>query len=412
MILPPGSWPIPLSGRVPAKLKAYHHHQKRQKHSSRSRILEERSIASSSFPSAIMLPTSSPAKSMRRASSPPPMTPHTSSESPLRRSASSPSFCFLPCSLSELLLNESPQSTPTPPRRWETEAYIAGIEKQMVKTGDSVPQLPFQGYTSGYWEGDFWTRSTQTEGAKESSTQTEPLSISSDGVRLNNDDTRHSFSGKFAPRWNSTPFLIVVAALVIFVFVLVVIGTVLGTYNSNSKMDSLEVLPDLFENEPPHSVVRGQVVNFTTTTKAHVDTIAPVVAKRSVTAVHSARSAKVRKATNTAHRESIPTEDARSTTYAVRKLPITVGLGSTSTPSTTMGHRKGVQVVGPQVPAQRKYHLDEVTGNNDVLSRMAYEFDANNISELPGEYAGFRPKKRMRRSPSTTPAGDFVDEIV
>ncbi|XP_075737664.1 uncharacterized protein LOC142777221 isoform X5 [Rhipicephalus microplus] len=340
MILPPGSWPIPLSGRVPAKLKAYHHHQKRQKHSSRSRILEERSIASSSFPSAIMLPTSSPAKSMRRASSPPPMTPHTSSESPLRRSASSPSFCFLPCSLSELLLNESPQSTPTPPRRWETEAYIAGIEKQMVKTGDSVPQLPFQGYTSGYWEGDFWTRSTQTEGAKESSTQTEPLSISSDGVRLNNsDDTRHSFSGKFAPRWNSTPFLIVVAALVIFVFVLVVIGTVLGTYNSNSKMDSLEVLPDLFENEPPHSVVRGQVVNFTTTTK-------------------------------------------------------------------------GVQVVGPQVPAQRKYHLDEVTGNNDVLSRMAYEFDANNISELPGEYAGFRPKKRMRRSPSTTPAGDFVDEIV
>ncbi|XP_075737663.1 uncharacterized protein LOC142777221 isoform X4 [Rhipicephalus microplus] len=355
MILPPGSWPIPLSGRVPAKLKAYHHHQKRQKHSSRSRILEERSIASSSFPSAIMLPTSSPAKSMRRASSPPPMTPHTSSESPLRRSASSPSFCFLPCSLSELLLNESPQSTPTPPRRWETEAYIAGIE---------------------------------------------------------NDDTRHSFSGKFAPRWNSTPFLIVVAALVIFVFVLVVIGTVLGTYNSNSKMDSLEVLPDLFENEPPHSVVRGQVVNFTTTTKAHVDTIAPVVAKRSVTAVHSARSAKVRKATNTAHRESIPTEDARSTTYAVRKLPITVGLGSTSTPSTTMGHRKGVQVVGPQVPAQRKYHLDEVTGNNDVLSRMAYEFDANNISELPGEYAGFRPKKRMRRSPSTTPAGDFVDEIV
>ncbi|KAL3193579.1 hypothetical protein MRX96_016929 [Rhipicephalus microplus] len=311
-----------------------------------------------------MLPTSSPAKSLRRASSPPPMTPHTSPESPLRRSASSPSFCFLPCSLSELLLHESPQSTPTPPRRWETEAYIAGIEKQTVKTGDSMPQLPFQGYTSGYWEGDFWTRSTQTEGVKESSTQTEPLSISSDGVRLNDsDDTRHSFSGKFAPRWNSTPFLIVVAALVIFVFVLVVIGTVLGT------------------------------------------------SKRSVTAVHSARSAKVRKATNTAHRESIPTEDARSTTYAVRKLPITVGLGSTSTPSTTMGHRKGVQVVGSRDPAQRKYHVDEVTGKNDVLSRMVYEFDANNISELPGEYAGFRPKKRIRRPPSTTPAGDFVDEI-
>ncbi|KAH8032674.1 hypothetical protein HPB51_000403 [Rhipicephalus microplus] len=276
-------------------------------------------------------------------------------------------------------------------------------EWQTVKTGDSVPQ-----HTSGYWEGDFCTRSTQTEVARESSTQTEPLTISSYGVWLNenaaladthfitsasederltvdtqrlvlhnsSDDTRHSFIWKFASRWNSTPFLIAVAALVSFVFVLVVIGTILGTYSSNPKMDGLEMLPDLFENEPSVSVVHEQVVNITASTMAHADTTAPVVAKKSLRAAHSARSAKVRKATNTAHRESIPTEDARGTTYAVRKLPITTGLRWTSTLSTTMDHRKGVQVVGTHDLAQRKYHLDEVTGKNDVLSRMVYELTA------------------------------------
>ncbi|KAH8032673.1 hypothetical protein HPB51_000402 [Rhipicephalus microplus] len=91
--------------------------------------LEEPSLSSRSCSSAIMQPILSPAKSMRRASSPPPVTPHTSPESPLRRMASSLSFCFLPCSLSELLLNESPQSTPTPPRCCETESYIAGFKK-------------------------------------------------------------------------------------------------------------------------------------------------------------------------------------------------------------------------------------------------------------------------------------------
>lgn len=50
--------------------------------------------------------------------------------------------------------------------------------------GDSVPRLPFQDYASRRCEPDLWSRSTQTELAAESSTQTEPLAISTDGARL------------------------------------------------------------------------------------------------------------------------------------------------------------------------------------------------------------------------------------
>ncbi|KAL3193581.1 hypothetical protein MRX96_016931 [Rhipicephalus microplus] len=193
---------------------------------------------------------------MRRASFPPPVTLHTPPGSPLRRTASSPSFHFLPCSLTGLL-QESPRFTPTPPRRCETEANVAGIKKPTVKTGDSLPQLPFQGFTPVYWEWNAWTFSTLTERAKESSTQTEPLTIFSDGAWL-----------------------------------------------------------------------------------------------------------------------------------------------------------KDGQVFGTQDPAKRKHHLEEVTGVNDISSRTVYELDDHIISELLGEYAGFRPKKRIHRSPYMTPTGDFVKQIV
>ncbi|KAL1429547.1 hypothetical protein MTO96_016174 [Rhipicephalus appendiculatus] len=385
--------------------------QKRQKRSSSPRSLEEPLPASCAVISAAMERSSSP-KSMRRASSPPPATPHTSPQTQLRRTASSPSFCFLPCSLSELMLHESPQSTPTPPRRCETEANVAGIKKQTVMTGDSVPQLPFQGYTSRHWEPDLWSRSTQTELATESSTQTEPLAISSDGARLHDsDDTRHSFSWKLAPRWNSTPFVVTVAALGTFVFVLVVVGTVLGT-NNNPKMDGFELLPDLFENEPSVSVVREEVVRITAPTTARAATTATVVTKRSATEALSSRRVKVRKVTKTYQRQSTAQEDARHATYAVRKLPTTAGRRRMWTPSPTMGHRRGVQIIGSHDQATRRDHLQEVTGDLGMPSPIVEKFDDNNISEETSDYAAFRLRKRKYRSPSTTPAGDFVEEIV
>ncbi|KAL3193607.1 hypothetical protein MRX96_016954 [Rhipicephalus microplus] len=199
-----------------------------------------------------------------------------------------------------------------------------------------------------------------TEGAKESSTQTEPLTISSDGVRLNE-------NAAFA----NTHFITSVCEgkmLTIHAQRLV-----LHNRKQRPKLDGFELLHDLFENEPSVSVVHEQVVNITATTTARAETTAPVVAKMSVTAAHSAHSAKVRKAANIVHRKSIAMEDARGTAYAVRKLSTTAGIGRTSTPSTTMGHSKGMQVVGTQDPAQPKYHLDEVTGKNDVLSRIVYE---------------------------------------
>ncbi|KAL3193586.1 hypothetical protein MRX96_016936 [Rhipicephalus microplus] len=348
---------------------------------------------------------------MRRASFPPPVTLHTPPGSPLRKTASSPSFHFLPCSPTGLL-QESPGFTPTPPRRCETEANVAGIKKQTVKTGDSLPQLPFQGFTPVYWEWNASTFSTQAERAKESSTQTEPLTVFSDGARLNDsNNSRHWFCWKVAPRCNWAVFLTSVAALATFILVLVVIGTALSANNSDPKMDGFERLPDLFENKPSISVVHKKRVNITATTTARPVTTAPIVAKRSAAAVHSAWSAKMRKATKTVHSESIPTEDASGTAYAVKKLPTTAGLRRTST-STTLGHRKGGQVFGTQDPAKRKHHLEEVTGVNDISSRTVYKLDDHIISELLGEYAGFRPKKRIPRSPSMTPAGDFVKEIV
>ncbi|XP_049268021.1 uncharacterized protein LOC119386613 [Rhipicephalus sanguineus] len=213
--------------------------------------------------------------------------------------------------------------------------------RQTVMTGDSVPQLPFQGYTSGHWEPDLWSRSTQTELAAESSTQTEPLAMSSDGARLHeSDDTRHSFSWKLAPRWNSTPFVVTVAALGTFVFVLVVVATVLGTNNNSPKMDGFELLPDLFENEPSVSVVREEVVRITSPTTARAVTTATAVTQRSASVAHSSRRVKVRKATKT-FRQSTAPEDTRGATYAVRKLPTTTGERRAWTPSPTMGHRKG-----------------------------------------------------------------------
>ncbi|KAH8032672.1 hypothetical protein HPB51_000401 [Rhipicephalus microplus] len=165
--------------------------------------------------------------------------------------------------------------------------FLVLLHRQTVKSGDSVPQLLFQGYTSGYWEGDFWTRSMMTEGAKESSTQTEPLTISSDGVRLNE-------NAAFA----NTHFITSVCEgkmLTIHAQRLV-----LHNRKQRPKLDGFELLHDLFENEPSVSVVHEQVVNITATTT-------------------------------------------------------------------------GMQVVGTQDPAQPKYHLDEVTGKNDVLSRIVYE---------------------------------------
>ncbi|KAL3193600.1 hypothetical protein MRX96_016947 [Rhipicephalus microplus] len=344
---------------------------------------------------------------MRRASFPPPVTLHTLPGSPLRRTASSHSFHFLPCSPTGML-QESPRFTPTPPRRCETEANIAGIKKKTVKTGDSLPQLPFQGVTPVYSDWNASTFSTQAERAKESSTKTEPLTIFSDGARLNDsNNSRHWFSWKFAPRWNWAVFLTSVAALITFILVLVVIGTALSAHNSDPKMDGFERLPDLFENKPSISVVHKKRVNITATTTARPETTAPIVAKRSAAAVHSAWSAKMRKATKTVHSESIAMEDARGTTYVVRTLQTTAGLWRTSTSSTTLGHHKGGQVFSTQDPAKRKHHLEEVTGVNDISSRHDHI-----ISVLLGEYAGFRPKKRINRSPSMTPAGDFAKEIV
>ncbi|XP_050051629.1 uncharacterized protein [Dermacentor andersoni] len=205
-------------------------------------------------------------KSLRRASSPPPASQQTPPQSQLRRTASSPSFCFLPCSLSELLLQQSPQSTPTPPRRCETEAHAAGVKKQTTMAGDSVPRLPFQDYASRRCEPDLWSRSTQTELAAESSTQTEPLDISTDGARLHEDDARHAFLRKLSSRWNAMQFVITVAALGAFVFVLVVIAAVLETANMSPKMDGFDLLPDFFENEPPGSAAHERPVHITAPT--------------------------------------------------------------------------------------------------------------------------------------------------
>ncbi|XP_075546461.1 uncharacterized protein LOC142579765 isoform X3 [Dermacentor variabilis] len=211
-----------------------------------------------------MEPSASP-KSLRRASSPPPASQQTSPQSQLRRTASSPSFCFLPCSLSELLLQQSPESTPTPPRRCDAEAHVAGVKKQTAMAGDSVPRLPFQDYTSRRWEPDLWSRSTQTELAAESSTQTEPLEISTDGARLHEDDARHAFRRKLSSRWNAMQLVITVAALGAFIFILVVIAAVLEAANTNPKMDGFD-LPDFFENEPPVSAAHERPVHITAPT--------------------------------------------------------------------------------------------------------------------------------------------------
>ncbi|KAH6949011.1 hypothetical protein HPB50_027459 [Hyalomma asiaticum] len=367
--------------------------------------------STSTVGSSVMEQSPSP-KSLRRASSPPPASPQTTPPSPLRRTASSPSFCFLPCSLSELLLQESPQSTPSPLRRCETQAHVAGIRKQSVKTGDSVPQLPFQGYTSQDWDSDLWSRTTQTELAMENSTQTEPLAIFADGARLLDDDNRRSFRSKWSSRCHSTPFIVTVAALAAFVFVLILVATILGTTNSSAQMDGFD-LPDFFENEPSVSIARGDVVHVTAPTTARAVTTAAVVTKRSAAEV--SRRAKVRKATKTSRRLPTARVDERGATFGPRNLPTTSGKRRASTPPSTTDLRQGQQIVDRHDYATRRDHLQEVTGELDVPSLIVEKYDDNTISDQPAEYGSdgsFRRERRNYRSPSTTPGSDFVEEVV
>ncbi|XP_054919105.1 uncharacterized protein [Dermacentor andersoni] len=351
-------------------------------------------------------------KSLRRASSPPPASQQTPPQSQLRRTASSPSFCFLPCSLSELLLQQSPQSTPTPPRRCETEAHAAGVKKQTTMAGDSVPRLPFQDYASRRCEPDLWSRSTQTELAAESSTQTEPLDISTDGARLHEDDARHAFLRKLSSRWNAMQFVITVAALGAFVFVLVVIAAVLETANMSPKMDGFDLLPDFFENEPPGSAAHERPVHITAPTAEHAVTTPSLTKNSTATELHGSRRtpAKVRKATKTLPRRPAARQD--STTFAATKMPITAGTRRrVGTPSPTMGRRLGVRIIGSHDYATRKDHLQEVTGDLGMPSPIINKYDDNKIS---GERADHEstPETRESRAPSATPAGDFVEEIV
>ncbi|XP_075546454.1 uncharacterized protein LOC142579765 isoform X2 [Dermacentor variabilis] len=317
-----------------------------------------------------MEPSASP-KSLRRASSPPPASQQTSPQSQLRRTASSPSFCFLPCSLSELLLQQSPESTPTPPRRCDAEAHVAGVKKQTAMAGDSVPRLPFQDYTSRRWEPDLWSRSTQTELAAESSTQTEPLEISTDGARLHEDDARHAFRRKLSSRWNAMQLVITVAALGAFIFILVVIAAVL---------------------EAEHAVT---LATNSTATELHGSRRTP---------------AKVRKATKTLPRRPAARQD--STMFAATKMPITAGTRRRVwNPSPTMGRRLGVRIIGSHDYATRKDHLQEVTGDLGMPSPIINKYDDNKISGGRADHES-SPETRGSRAPSATPAGDFVEEIV
>lgn len=347
---------------------------------------------------------------MRRASSPPPASQQTPPQSQLRKTASSPSFCFLPCSLSELLLQQSPQSTPTPPRRCETEAHVAGVKKQTAMAGDSVPQLPFQDYTSGRWAPNLWSRSTQTDLATESSTQTEPLAISTNGARLHED----AFRWKLSSHWTPTQFVVTVAVLGAFVFVLVVVATVFGAANASPKMDGFELLPDLFENEPSVSAAHEPPVHITAPAAARAVTTPTVVRNRAATELHGSRKApaKVRKATKAWHRRPAAREDARGPTFAPRKLPTTAGTGRRAwTPSPTIGRGRGVRIIGSHDYATRKDHLQEVTGELGMPSPIIETHEDNEISGEADDY-GASPKMRKSRAPSATPAGDFVEEIV
>ncbi|XP_075546434.1 uncharacterized protein LOC142579765 isoform X1 [Dermacentor variabilis] len=354
-----------------------------------------------------MEPSASP-KSLRRASSPPPASQQTSPQSQLRRTASSPSFCFLPCSLSELLLQQSPESTPTPPRRCDAEAHVAGVKKQTAMAGDSVPRLPFQDYTSRRWEPDLWSRSTQTELAAESSTQTEPLEISTDGARLHEDDARHAFRRKLSSRWNAMQLVITVAALGAFIFILVVIAAVLEAANTNPKMDGFD-LPDFFENEPPVSAAHERPVHITAPTAEHAVTLAT---NSTATELHGSRRtpAKVRKATKTLPRRPAARQD--STMFAATKMPITAGTRRRVwNPSPTMGRRLGVRIIGSHDYATRKDHLQEVTGDLGMPSPIINKYDDNKISGGRADHES-SPETRGSRAPSATPAGDFVEEIV
>lgn len=281
-----------------------------------------------------------------------------------------------------------------------------------MKTGDSVPQLPFQGYTSQNWESDLWSRSTQTELAIENSTQTEPLAIFADGERLLDDDTRHSFRSKLTSRCHSTPFIVTVAVLVAFVFVLVLVATILGTTNSSSQMDGFD-LPDFFENEPSVSIARGDVVHVTAPTTARAVTTAAMVTKRSASEV--SRRAKVRKATKTSRRLPTARVDESGATFGPRNLPTTSGRSRAPTPSPTTDRHQGQQIIGSHDYATRRDHLQEVTGELDVPSLIVDKYDDNTISDQPaeyGSYGSFRRERRSYRSPSTTPGSDFVEEVV
>ncbi|XP_077484461.1 uncharacterized protein LOC144094347 isoform X2 [Amblyomma americanum] len=385
-------------------------------------------------------PLSSPGlRSHRRASSPPTLSVLTPTPVQPRRAASTPSFCFLPCSLSELLW--SARSTPTPPpRRCETEAQVAATSRKQPKAADSVPRLPFQSYCARCWEPDVWSRSTQTDLPADSSTQTEPVTLLYTGQLMQDEDSRHTFRRLLDERCYMSPFFVTVAALGVFVFILVTVSTVFGTVNTGQKADNLELLSDAFENEAPAvaAAARNNVQPITAPTAGKARGTAVKLETPKLTAktrrplrgasakAHKATRALLRrpqkgvrgtnfkaKTTPTAWRTGDASLEANTTSTTLRteafSTPTSTTMASTTASSTTAtARRPRPRIVGSRNYVTHNGHLVEVIGDALTLTSGAEESDEDQQVATEDDVA----PERMRSQASPTTHTGFLEEII
>ncbi|XP_077484471.1 uncharacterized protein LOC144094347 isoform X4 [Amblyomma americanum] len=330
-------------------------------------------------------PLSSPGlRSHRRASSPPTLSVLTPTPVQPRRAASTPSFCFLPCSLSELLW--SARSTPTPPpRRCETEAQVAATSR--------------------------------------------------------NEDSRHTFRRLLDERCYMSPFFVTVAALGVFVFILVTVSTVFGTVNTGQKADNLELLSDAFENEAPAvaAAARNNVQPITAPTAGKARGTAVKLETPKLTAktrrplrgasakAHKATRALLRrpqkgvrgtnfkaKTTPTAWRTGDASLEANTTSTTLRteafSTPTSTTMASTTASSTTAtARRPRPRIVGSRNYVTHNGHLVEVIG--DALTLTSGAEESSDEDQQVATEDDVAPE-RMRSQASPTTHTGFLEEII
>ncbi|XP_077505637.1 uncharacterized protein LOC144115229 [Amblyomma americanum] len=174
-------------------------------------------------------------RSLLRASYPPALlSPNTP--------PSSPSVCFEYTSLCDLM-RSSIACTPPLSRRG-SEAGSPQREPLFSRPASSLDN------GSTEWDGDLWSRSTQTEAAAENSTPTDEL--------LYERNTGFIFRRLLDVQWN-TSFLASVGVLSAVVFTVAVVATLSATSNANKMADSLDLVSDAVQREPA-SVERGVAI--------------------------------------------------------------------------------------------------------------------------------------------------------